>query len=353
MRSATTAPILLAAGLALVGCRSDAGSAGALGLFPEPAPRTARVDSDGTALPLSLPGSAYDAAGVVQLPDVAPTDYPSIAHVYALSDSIVTGGEPLDPEALFQVAEWGVKTVLSVDGKVPDAETARALGMRYVHVPVRYKGFTDEELLKITKVFRELEGPFYVHCFHGKHRGPAAAAIGRIAIDGLGRERAIAEMREWCGTAQKYEGLYRTVATAEIPTAADTAAFDYDFAEAHEHGALRETMIELMRVYDEIDLVAQPAGWNADPAHPDIDALQSATQISQLLRACDGRSSEVPEAGADYDEMMAESITAADVLVAQLTDGRAEGAPEPSKLDAAFAEVKATCRECHTLYRNR
>ena len=96
MRPATTAPILLAAGIALVGCRSAAGSAGALGLLPEPAPRTARVDSDGTALPLSLPGSAYDAAGVVQLPDVAPIDYPSIAHVYALSDSIVTGGETLD-----------------------------------------------------------------------------------------------------------------------------------------------------------------------------------------------------------------------------------------------------------------
>ena len=112
-------------------------------------------------------------------------------------------------------------------------------------------------------------------------------------------------------------------------------------------------MIELMRVYDEIDLVAQPAGWHEDPAHPDIAALQSATQIAQLLRACDGRSNEVPAAGADYDELMADSISAADVLVAQLTDGRAEGAPEPAKLDAAFAEGKATCRECHTLYRNR
>ena len=72
------------------------------------------------------------------------------------------------------------------------------------------------------KTFRELDGPFYVHCFHGKHRGPAAAAaLGRIAVDGVPREQAIAEMRQWCGTSEKYEGLYRTIAEVLRPDAED------------------------------------------------------------------------------------------------------------------------------------
>ena len=48
-------------------------------------------------------------------------------------------------------------------------------------------GINEDEIAMIAKTFREVEGPFYVHCYHGKHRGPAAAAIGRVALDGLGR----------------------------------------------------------------------------------------------------------------------------------------------------------------------
>ena len=44
-----------------------------------------------------------------------------------------------------RLADMGVKTILSVDGKTPDVEAAKKLGMRYVHVPIQYRGITESE----------------------------------------------------------------------------------------------------------------------------------------------------------------------------------------------------------------
>ena len=140
--------------------------------------------------PLVFNSTAYEAAGsLVTLDVVPPQEFPGLHHVFSLSDNIISGAEPDGDRALAEIASMGVKTILSVDGKAPDVETARDYGMRYVHVPIQYKGISTDELLVITKTFREAEGPFYVHCFHGKHRGPAAAAVGRLVIDGLSREQ--------------------------------------------------------------------------------------------------------------------------------------------------------------------
>src|SRR5690606_22494127 len=178
--------------------------------------------------PLKIEGSAYEAAAVVRLPDAMAAEGSGLHYVYHLRPNVISGSEPHGDDPLAELARMGVKTVLSVDGQAPDHQTAAKYGLRYVHIPIQYKGITQEEMLKIAKTFREAEGPFYVHCFHGKHRGPAAAAIGRILLDGAPREVAAAEMRQWCGTGAEYDGLYRAVLTQELPDADATARLDYD-----------------------------------------------------------------------------------------------------------------------------
>ena len=206
--------------------------------------------------PIEFEGSGYGFATKTPLPERKPEDSEGLHQVFRLSDNIISGAEPVGEVAFRRLAAMGVKTILSVDGKTPDAAIARKYGMRYVHVPIQYKGITEDQILQIAKTFRELEAPFYVHCFHGKHRGPAAAAIGSVALDGLDRDTAIAEMRQWCSTAQKYEGLYATVATADIPTAAETAAFDFDFTSSHRFTGMRDAMITLTRSWDEVKPVS-------------------------------------------------------------------------------------------------
>ena len=336
-------------------------------LAPACLPRADRGGGDSFSAsvtpPMSLDGSAYEAAARFDLPELAPSDGPGLQHVFKLSDSIISGAEPTGREALSQIASWGVKTILSVDGKVPEVEWAAELGMRYVHVPIEYSGMDGEELLKICKTFRELEGPFYVHCFHGKHRGPAAAAIGRIVRDGIPRERAIAEMRQWCATASKYEGLYSTVATAPIPSAAESAGFEFGFDPAHSFEGLRGAMVHMTRKWDLIK-AAKKRNWQADPEHPDIVPLQEAVQLHELFESCSNLE-EIRAWPDDFRAWLEEGRSGSEQLLQALMEASAAsaapGASEPSeaaepealsRADSAYARVSKSCSACHKSYRN-
>ncbi len=305
------------------------------------------------APPLPLTSSAFEAAAHAALPQVAPGEYPGLHNVFQLSERIISGSEPHGEEAIAALAGMGVKTILSVDGKVPDAATAERYGMRYVHVPIQYKGITEDEVAKIAKTFRELEGPFFVHCFHGQHRGPAAAAIGRIAVDGVDRERAIAEMRQWCGTASKYEGLYKAVATTAVPTAAETAQYAFDFTPAHRFSGTRDAMISLTRHWDNVKLL-QKRGFQVDPEHPDLDPLQEVTQVHQLYSACMelGETATYPD---DYRQWMQAGFDGSAQLVRFLSDCTASGtapATVAAELEAAYKAVNKSCTDCHKVYRD-
>ncbi len=283
---------------------------------------------------------AYEAATWVVLPETVPASYPGLHNVFQLSDTVYSGGEPEDQAALERIASWGVKTILSVDGKIPDADAAEEFGMHYVHIPIQYSGVAPDEVARITKTFRELPGPFFVHCFHGRHRGPAAAALGRLVLDGASREQAIAEMRQWCSTSSKYEGLYRTIATADLPSQAETEAFEFDFASAHQLDGARAVMIELARTWDLVK-ASSKRGWAADPDHPDVDALQEAIQLEQLYAALVSVEAEAE----DYRTYVAEGYAGSKALVAALRAG--------DDAAGAFDAVGASCSDCHVDYRNR
>ena len=311
------------------------------------------VDQPRISPPLVLQASAYEAAAAVPLPNLAPVETSGLHNVYRLSDSIISGSEPHGEAALEDIARMGVKTILSVDGKVPDAETAAKYGLRYVHVPIQYKGLKDDEVAKIAKTFRELEGPFYVHCFHGKHRGPAAAAIGRVALDGVAREEAIAEMRQWCGTSSKYEGLYRAIALKDVPTAAETAVYPFGFESAHQFEGTRTAMIPMGRHFDNLTLIKK-AGWKVDPEHPDLDPLQEATQLHQLFATCQKMDDTAAYAD-DYHGWMQASFDASAQLVRFLSECKTETctAEEVSReLATAYDVVSKACADCHKAYRD-
>jgi protein tyrosine phosphatase (PTP) superfamily phosphohydrolase (DUF442 family)/cytochrome c553 len=297
----------------------------------------------------SLDGSAYATGMRVKLPKVPPQEDPGLHNVYRLSDTIVSGSEPHGEEAFKKLKAMGIRTVLSVDGKVPDEELAEKYGMTYVHVPIQYKGISDEEIAKIAKTFREKQAPFYVHCFHGKHRGPAAAEIGRIALDGIPRDQALAEMRQWCGTSETYEGLYLTIAQANIPTAAATRSLAFNFPVAHPIEGFRAAMIDISRNDDNLKFLAKRK-WQPDPEHPDVVALEEATQLAKTFE----RSAKLDDVAAkppDFQKWYADSVAAS----AELRDALAAlkaGKGTTDAADASYKKLTAACNACHDVYRN-
>ncbi len=251
-------------------------------------------------------------------------------------------------EAFVKLQEMGVRTILSVDGKVPDEELARKYGMTYVHVPIQYKGISEEEVACIAKTFREKESPIYVHCFHGKHRGPAAAEIGRLVLDGIPREQALAEMRR-CGTAESYEGLYRVIAEGDIPSAEESRDFDGDFPAAHEIKGFRSAMSEISRADDNLKSLAKRK-WEVDPEHPDLDPVNEATKLATSLQRS-SNSEELASKPDDFTRWMQDSIVQSVALRDALTAKQAGTGPAETA-DQAYKTLAATCNECHDAYRN-
>jgi protein tyrosine phosphatase (PTP) superfamily phosphohydrolase (DUF442 family)/cytochrome c556 len=318
---------------------------------PATAPRQApQKTSKPIAPPIALEGKAYEAAAKVELPKQAPTEMPGLHNIYRLSPDIVSGSEPHGHEGLESMQELGIRTVISVDGSAPDAAAAEKLGLRYVHVPIQYKGITNEEVAKLVKTFRELEPPFYVHCFHGKHRGPAAAALGRVALDGAPRDVAIAEMRQYCGTAGTYEGLYQVIAKGVIPSAEETAAFAYDFAPVHQPKGMVGAMSILARANDNV-ADAMKREWAADAAHPDLDALNEAEKLQQAFETALALD-ETQSGPADQKQWFERSRTESVKLVDALKRLRAGDAAASADAKQAFSAVKGLCTECHAVYRN-
>ncbi len=296
-----------------------------------------------------LDGTAYQTAMRVQLPKVPPEDEHGLHNVYHLSESIVSGSEPRGEEAFQKLQEMGVRTILSVDGKLPDEELAARYGMRYVHVPIQYKGISQGEMLRIAKTFREQEGPFYVHCFHGKHRGPAAAEVGRIVLDGIPRDQALAEMRQWCGTAESYEGLYLSIAEGSVPDEPATRAFDWDFPAAQPLQGFRQGMIEVSRADDNSKYLSK-RNWQPDAEHPDVDALNEATKLASALERC-ARLEEVASRPADFRGWMDEAVKGSAALrdaLSALQKSEQDRAP----VDQAYKRVSSACNACHDAYRN-
>ena len=345
---ARLAPAVALLGLCGAACRSSEGPSA-----PGPSAPAAVEPLETypeTPAALVLDGTAFDTALKVTLPPESPEEYEGLHNVFHLSPNIVSGSEPHGAEALVELQKMGVRTILSVDGKVPDGEAAAKLGMRYVHIPIQYKGVTQAELGEISKTFRELEGPFYVHCFHGKHRGPAAAAVGRIVLDGADRQTAIAEMRQYCGTASKYEGLYHDIATAHIPTAAETRALDFDFAAKRLPEGIVGLMVPISRANDNLDALDKRS-FAVDPEHPDVDPAQEARILLQSFEAA-LELDEVKNGAADYRGWFQaahdDSAKLVDSLL-RLEDGDAAAAAETSK---NWAAVKASCTACHKAYRD-
>jgi protein tyrosine phosphatase (PTP) superfamily phosphohydrolase (DUF442 family) len=311
---------------------------------------------------------AFESASEVQLPAQDPINESGLHNAFRLSKNVYSGAEPGSEEAFARLKQWGVKTVISVDGKAPEVETAARHGLRYVHLPLHYKGIEDEILARLVKTFREMPGPFYVHCFHGRHRGPAAAAVGRLVLDGASRETALAEMRQWCGTSSAYPGLYESIARAELPSVHQTTSLAWDFPSRHRVRAFRASMADLARCLDQL-VLCRKQHWVAGPAHPDLEPAREAERMVELLRGI-SLLEEIRNSDADQHKWIANSLAAARDLAQAVSDVTDPSGPidvqadigsfdfflgsEPDgRAQEALNRLSSNCTACHRANRNR
>jgi protein tyrosine phosphatase (PTP) superfamily phosphohydrolase (DUF442 family) len=273
-----------------------------------------------------------------------------IENAFRLSPTLYSGGEPQGAESFSALKELGVKTIISVDGSRPDVEGARRFGIRYVHVPVGYDGVPRAEAVQIIKAARTLPGPVFLHCHHGKHRGPTAAALCGIATEGWSQGQALDWLKQ-AGTAPDYRGLFATVSRFVLPSGEELAKVGSEFPERAETPALVEMMVQVDKCWDHMKAIRE-AGFTPPSNHPDIDPPHEALLLAEHFREV----SRLPEAKARGEDFL-RSVDASERLATALESSlrrlqNRPGAESRSHADATFAAVGKACTSCHARYRD-
>lgn len=278
-------------------------------------------------------------------PAAADAGHASHLHnVHRVNADLVSGAVPEGDSAFDELKAMGIRTIISVDGMSPDTASAEKRGMRYVHIPITYAQATRSQQLEIARAVRDLPKPIYLHCHHGKHRGPAAAASAAVLLGEMTPDQGVAFMKE-AGTAPSYTGLYACVASAAIAAPADLDAAPAEFPAVRRAQGIVAAMVEVDQAFSNLQAIRE-AAWRVPANHPDLVPASEAGRLTDNLR----HSLEDPEwisEGGDFTRRM----HAAEELASSLEESLVRGAGKP-ELESAWTKVAASCKDCHAVYRD-
>ena len=280
-----------------------------------------------------------------------PLQLPGIENAFRLSPRLYSGGQPQSPESLAALKELGITTIVSVDGSAPDVESARKLGLHYVHLPIGYDGVDREQALRIIKATQTVSGPVFIHCHHGKHRGPTAAALSAMVIEGWDKAQAIAWMRV-AGTSPDYPGLFATVNGFVSPTAQESAEVSNVFPERAKTPPLVDMMVAIDATWDRIK-ACREAGFTTPANQPDLKPAHEAKMLVEHFLEV-ARLPEAQRKGADF----ARALDASRKLAAELESSlrqvaNGSNAETRSHAERLFQRNFQACSSCHATNRDR
>ncbi len=261
--------------------------------------------------------------------DPRPVEEMGLHNVFRISDGVYSGSSPEDERSFESLQLLQVKTIISVDGAALDVEGAKSFGLRYVHLPIGYDGVPESRAVEIAKAIRDLPGPVYIHCHHGKHRGPAAAAAALRCLDPKVSAESLAKFLKDAGTDPRYAGLYAAVERA--PPKLDDAKIT--FSERAEIPELVRRMVEIDEVWER--LKKKPTAKDATLLVECYRELKRAAKerderfqllLDNALIAADELDATL-RAGRDHSDSLKKSASACSACHAQLRDNRVKSSP--------------------------
>ena len=274
----------------------------------------------------------------------------NLHNVYVLDAEmrLYSGSSPGAPEDFAALSKLGIKTVVSVDGATPDGDAAAKVRLRYVHVPIGYDGIKSGQALQLAQAANSLPGPIYIHCHHGNHRGPAAAAVAAVSLDGWSPET----VRAWlmlAGTSTNYGGLYRDAEGFQPPPKAQLRRSPSSFVAHAPVPSLVESMVAVDHHWDALKAV-RAAQYTTPVSQPDLVPVREARLLYELFRES-ARTDPRSQQNLALREALAQAAEATSALertLAELTNG--SGTRDVA--ESAFQSVQKSCVTCHRKFRD-
>ncbi len=254
-------------------------------------------------------------------------------------NGVYVGGEPQNDSHFLMLQNLGIKTLVSVDGAQPKVELANKYEMNYVHIPIGYDGIESHQLLSIVRVARDMPRPIYVHCHHGKHRGPVAAALICLDDGRMTPNQALMRMAR-VGVSQNYVGLWDSVREFQAP------AEDVELPELVEAATVENlvsTMAKMDRVFERLQN-SHKLGWVTPESDPDLAPSQLALLLREWFHELVRNPPEI------IDQQMLEYFKSAESIALKLET--ALGQKDKSAASETLIELKQSCVQCHDMYRN-
>lgn len=280
-----------------------------------------------------------------------PLHLPGIENAFQAADRVYSGSQPEGDQAFAALQRLGVRTLISVDGTRPEVERAAKFGLRYIHLPHGYDGIASNTTMRLAKAAATVEGPIFVHCHHGKHRGPAAVGVICQATAGWTPNQAVAFMKQ-AGTSADYPGLYRANAQFRVPTPAALAQVPGDFPARVEVSGLVDAMVEVDHRWDNLKAIQQ-AGWKVPANQPDLVPASEAKLLAEAYRELQ-RTPAARAKGEPFLEQLRLAEARAEALHAALkaspTSDPGTAALRPT--EDAFKAAGQSCTACHRQFRN-
>lgn len=270
-----------------------------------------------------------------------PHELPGLHNLMQLSKDVYSGSEPEGDEAFESLKMLGIRTIVSVDGATPKVELAKKFGMTYVHIPIGYDAVPLAARLALTRVSQESMTPIYIHCHHGKHRGPAAVAIvchAKKITDAAGGLLIL----EKAGTSRDYAGLWRDVENYVVPPDGTVLP---ELVEVAEVETLPAAMARIDRTFDNLKLCATQE-WKSPAQHPDLVATQKALQLQEAFHEANRL---LPKD--KYDETFRKWLIESDQMASKLH--AALNSNDTARASATLTSLQKSCQQCHAKYRDQ
>lgn len=257
-----------------------------------------------------------------------------LQNVYRVSDQLISGSGPEDRKSFQSLKNLGIKTIISVDGTKPNLKLAKEFGMRYVHIPIGYDGIPEKAGLSLTRVAKEIQGPIYIHCHHGRHRGPVAAAYVGLCQGNLNKKQAILLLGQ-AGTSKDYAGLWREVKLFQAPSP------NLKLPELVESAQVRPLVAAMIQLSLHFAKLQKKQDW-------DIKGDEETLRTLKLLRE---EFYEVARLHAsDYDEIFIKWMKQSEEHVKHLESAYKNR--NQKQIDAELKILRSQCKRCHQDYRD-
>lgn len=262
-----------------------------------------------------------------------PAPIPGVENLLQITPEIISGGQPEGEAAFEELAKRGVRVMISVDGSPPEVKLAHQFGIRYVHVPISYDQIGPQQRSDLVEAVKSAGGLVFIHCHHGQHRGPAAAAYCGMAIGKLSAQQAEQALHD-AGTKLDYTGLWNAVRQFEPPQVPAG-----ELVEVANVEPITSAMVRVDQHWGRIESVIQ-SGEVTDWHKFATEALLLTEEFREL-----SRTGTTPNA--EFKTSMKQAIAECEKLL------KATEQQDEASVKRASQAVRQSCSDCHATHRDR